>query len=178
VVPSVLGLERLFALFRRKSNFQFSIKAPRAIKHEGLLLPDRAQLNDFLQQADLLGKKLGSILFQLPPSLEFNAGRSTAFLTLFREMHNEDIAFEPRHESWFRRGGFRRTGGTGALFRIKSKITPELLPRNGNVLVYHRDEFLMAATQLLFWAKYVWSAAELQEESGRPEQSACVHLKE
>jgi len=50
--------------------------------------------NDFLRQVDLLGKKLGSILFQLPPSLEFNAGRTTAFLTLFREMHNEDIAFE------------------------------------------------------------------------------------
>jgi len=93
-VPSVLGLDQLFALFRRKSNFQFSIKAPRAITHEGLLLPDRAQLNDFLRQVDLLGKKLGSILFQLPPSLEFNAGRTTAFLTLFREMHNEDIAFE------------------------------------------------------------------------------------
>ena len=93
-MPSVLGLDQLFALFRRKSNFQFSIKAPRAITHEGLLLPDRAQLNDFLRQVDLLGKKLGSILFQLPPSLEFNAGRTTAFLTLFREMHNEDIAFE------------------------------------------------------------------------------------
>ena len=85
-------------------NFQFSVKAPRAITHEGLLQPDRAQLKDFLQQVDLLGKKLGPILFQLPPSLEFDANRTTAFLTVLREMHNEDIAFEPRHESWFQRG--------------------------------------------------------------------------
>jgi uncharacterized protein YecE (DUF72 family) len=82
-------------------NFQFSVKAPRAITHEGLLQPDRAQLNGFLQQVDLLGKKLGPISFQLPPSLEFDAGRTTAFLTVLREMHDEDIAFEPRHESWF-----------------------------------------------------------------------------
>jgi hypothetical protein len=33
------------------------------------------------------------------------------------------------------RSGFSRTGGTGARFRIESKITPELSPRNGNVPV-------------------------------------------
>ena len=82
-------------------NFQFSVKAPRAITHERLLQPDRAQLNGFLQQIDLLRKKLGPILFQLPPSLEFNARRSTAFFTLLREMHNGDVVLEPRHESWF-----------------------------------------------------------------------------
>jgi uncharacterized protein YecE (DUF72 family) len=85
-------------------NFQFSVKAPRAITHEGLLQPDRAKLNDFLQQVDLLGKKLGPMLFQLPPSLEFDARRTTAFFTLLREMHNEDVVLEPRHKSWFHRG--------------------------------------------------------------------------
>ena len=83
-------------------NFQFSVKAPRAITHEGLLQPDRAKLNDFLQQVDLLGgKKLGPILFQLPPSLEFDANRTTAFLTVLRKMHNDDVVLEPRHKSWF-----------------------------------------------------------------------------
>ena len=85
-------------------NFQFSVKAPRAITHEGLLQPDHAKLNDFLQQIDLLRKKLGPILFQLPPSLEFDARRTTAFFTLLREMHNEDVVLEPRHKSWFYRG--------------------------------------------------------------------------
>src|SRR5690348_6879773 len=82
-------------------NFQFSVKAPRAITHDGLLQPDRAKLNDFLQQIDLLRKKLGPILFQLPPSLEFDARRTTAFFTLLREMHNGDVVLEPRHETWF-----------------------------------------------------------------------------
>ena len=82
-------------------NFQFSVKAPRAITHEGLLQRDRAKLNEFLQQIDLLRKKLGPILFQLPPSLEFDARRTTAFFTLLREMHNGDVVLEPRHETWF-----------------------------------------------------------------------------
>jgi uncharacterized protein YecE (DUF72 family) len=82
-------------------NFQFSVKAPRAITHESLLHPDRAQLNGFLQQVHLLGKKLGPILFQLPPAFGFDARRTSTFLALLREMHNEHIAFEPRHESWF-----------------------------------------------------------------------------
>jgi uncharacterized protein YecE (DUF72 family) len=85
-------------------NFQFSVKAPRAITHDGLLQPDHAKLNDFLQQIDLLRKKLGPILFQLPPSLEFDARRTTAFFTLLREMHNGEVVLEPRHKSWFRRG--------------------------------------------------------------------------
>ena len=31
--------------------------------------------------------------------------------------------------------GFSRTGGTGARFRMASKITPELSPRNGSAPV-------------------------------------------
>ena len=82
-------------------NFQFSVKAPRAITHDGLLQPDRAKLNGFWQQVKVLGKKLGPVLFQLPPSLEFDARRTTAFFTLLREMHNDDVVLEPRHKSWF-----------------------------------------------------------------------------
>src|SRR5579884_3235042 len=39
-------------------NFKFSVKAPKAITHDGLLQPNRAQLNDFLQQVHLLHNKL------------------------------------------------------------------------------------------------------------------------
>jgi len=42
-------------------------------------------------------------LFQLPPSLQFDARRTTAFFTLLRELHNDDVVLEPRQKSWFRR---------------------------------------------------------------------------
>jgi uncharacterized protein YecE (DUF72 family) len=121
-------------------NFQFSVKAPRAITHEGLLQPDRAKLKDFLQQIDLLRKKLGPILFQLPPSFEFDARRTTAFFTLLREMHNEDVVLEPRHKSWFHRGAedllteFR----VGRVAADPGMIPEAKDPRGWNGLVYFR----------------------------------------
>ena len=133
-------------------NFQFSVKAPRAITHEGLLQPDRAQLNDFLQQVNLLRKKLGPILFQLPPSLEFDARRTTAFLTLVREMHNEDIAFEPRHESWFQRGaGDLLTGFRVARVAADPGVIPDAKDPGGwNGVVY----FLLHGSPRKYYSAY------------------------
>ena len=36
----------------------------------------------------------------------------------------------------YKRQGFSRTAGVGARFRIDSKITPDVLPRNGSVPVH------------------------------------------
>jgi uncharacterized protein YecE (DUF72 family) len=121
-------------------NFQFSVKAPKAITHEGVLQPDRAQLKGFLQQVNVLGKKLGPILFQLPPGLGFDAGRTTAFLTLLREMYNEDIAFEPRHESWFQHGaGDLLTGFRVARVAADPGVIPDAKDPGGwNGLAYFR----------------------------------------
>ena len=81
--------------------FRFSIKAPKAITHERLLACSPAELTTFLKQLKPLGKKLGPILFQLPPSLEFDATNAKNFLSLLRELHAGEVAWEPRHQSWF-----------------------------------------------------------------------------
>jgi uncharacterized protein YecE (DUF72 family) len=82
-------------------DFRFSVKAPKTITHEGSLACNRAELESFLKQLEPLGEKLGPILFQLPPSLEFEAGITERFLSLVRELHPGDLAWEPRHQSWF-----------------------------------------------------------------------------
>jgi uncharacterized protein YecE (DUF72 family) len=82
-------------------NFQFSVKAPKTITHDSLRCT-RPQLKSFLQQLEPLGEKLGPILFQLPPSLEFDACRTKAFLALLRQLHAGGIVWEPRHKSWFK----------------------------------------------------------------------------
>lgn len=81
--------------------FRFSVKAPRSITHEGKLSCTAQELSAFLQQVSLLQDKLGPLLFQLPPSLEFHQAGVKAFLSLLRDSHNGDVAFEPRHGSWF-----------------------------------------------------------------------------
>ena len=82
-------------------HFRFSVKAPKAITHESALRCSPATLEDFLQQTYLLGEKLGPILFQLPPSLQFEAQTLNRFLKLLRDRFAGSVVWEPRHPSWF-----------------------------------------------------------------------------
>jgi uncharacterized protein YecE (DUF72 family) len=81
--------------------FKFAVKMPRAITHDGALNCSSEILAAFLQQISLLREKLGSLLVQLPPSLEFEHGRARLFLARLREIYGGDVAWEPRHSSWF-----------------------------------------------------------------------------
>jgi uncharacterized protein YecE (DUF72 family) len=81
--------------------FYFSVKAPRAITHEAELRCEPQILEDFLQQANILGKKLGPVLFQLPPSLQFKRRPVKKFLKMLRERFAGSVVWEPRHASWF-----------------------------------------------------------------------------
>jgi uncharacterized protein YecE (DUF72 family) len=47
-------------------NFIFAIKTPRSITHDKILVDCDAELDDFLTTMDILGPKLGPILFQFP----------------------------------------------------------------------------------------------------------------
>jgi uncharacterized protein YecE (DUF72 family) len=81
--------------------FRFSIKAPRSITHDAKLHGVQNLLVDFLSQIEPLGEKTGPLLFQLPPSLRFDAALAEDFLALFGSLYKKEIALEPRHGSWF-----------------------------------------------------------------------------
>ncbi len=83
------------------ASFRFSLKLPKAITHQRKLVDVEEPLDEFLTGAGLLGKKLGPILVQLPPSLAFDPGLATSFFTTLRERHAGPIVCEPRHVSWF-----------------------------------------------------------------------------
>jgi uncharacterized protein YecE (DUF72 family) len=84
-------------------DFRFAVKLPRAITHEAKLdvAGSRDVLDRFLGEVAQLGGKLGPLLVQLPPSLEFDAARATAFLDELRTRHDGDVVLEPRNASWF-----------------------------------------------------------------------------
>ena len=83
------------------AEFRFSVKAPRTITHEAKLNCGPEVLSEFLQQIEFLGDKLGPVLIQLPPSLEFDCARAGQFLTMLRQEYAGDVVWEPRHKSWF-----------------------------------------------------------------------------
>jgi uncharacterized protein YecE (DUF72 family) len=82
-------------------DFRFSIKAPRTITHEAKLRKAEVLLKAFLEQIEPLQEKAGPILFQLPPSFEFEAALAGEFLALLRTLYKGDAALEPRHATWF-----------------------------------------------------------------------------
>jgi uncharacterized protein YecE (DUF72 family) len=81
--------------------FRFCAKLPKSITHERRLADARAGVAAFIEEASRLGEKLDCLLVQLPPSLAFEARVATRFLEDLRSMWGRDVAFEPRHESWF-----------------------------------------------------------------------------
>ena len=82
-------------------DFRFAVKMPRTVTHDAKLKRTRALVERFSSEVAGLGAKLGPILVQLPPSLEFNARTANVFFTLLREHARGHIVCEPRHESWF-----------------------------------------------------------------------------
>lgn len=83
------------------SGFRFSVKLPKSITHYKRLVGCNAQLVEFLEQAGGLGGKLGCLLIQLPPSLALNIAQTGRFLKTFRALHDDPVALEARHASWF-----------------------------------------------------------------------------
>jgi uncharacterized protein YecE (DUF72 family) len=81
--------------------FRFSVKAPKAITHQARLNCGLDLLSPFLEQIVFLGDKLGPVLFQLPPSLEFDETTARKFLSLLRANYSGDVVWEPRHSTWF-----------------------------------------------------------------------------
>ncbi len=81
--------------------FRFAVKVLKAITHDSRLSGTGDLLNRFLVEVGGLGRKLGPLLVQLPPSLSFAAGTADRFLRDLRACVEGPIACEPRRRSRF-----------------------------------------------------------------------------
>lgn len=79
--------------------FLFAVKASRFITHMKKLKDPEEALPRFLERAELLGEKLGPVLFQLPPRWRLDLDRLRAFLDALPREHR--YAFEFRDANWF-----------------------------------------------------------------------------
>jgi uncharacterized protein YecE (DUF72 family) len=78
--------------------FQFAVKGSRYLTHMKKLKDPVRGLERFFSRAELLGPKLGPILFQLPPHWSFDEARFSGFLDSLPSGHR--YAFEFRDASW------------------------------------------------------------------------------
>jgi uncharacterized protein YecE (DUF72 family) len=79
-------------------NFVFAVKASRFITHNKKLKDPENAVDNFLPRAEHLGRKLGPILFQLPPRWHVNVERLRGLLEILPREHR--YAFEFRELSW------------------------------------------------------------------------------
>ena len=79
-------------------NFVFAVKASRFITHNKKLKDPENAIENLLPRAEHLGRKLGPILFQLPPKWKINMERLENLLAILPRKHR--YAFEFRETSW------------------------------------------------------------------------------
>jgi uncharacterized protein YecE (DUF72 family) len=82
-------------------DFRFSVKFPKTVTHEAKLAVPASALDGFFAETAGLGKKLGVVLVQLPPSLAFEDCPAADFFEALRDRWQGAVALEPRHVSWF-----------------------------------------------------------------------------
>lgn len=82
--------------------FQFCLKLPRNLTHQGLLQPSISGALSFLEQMRGLGDRLGPIFAQLPPRYGPELLNDlTTFLSAWPS-NEAPLALEVRHPDWFR----------------------------------------------------------------------------
>jgi uncharacterized protein YecE (DUF72 family) len=85
---------------RVPDNFVFAVKASRYITHMKKLTDPKSIIKDFFENVSGLGKKIGPILFQLPPFWKENFERLKKFLQVLPKQHK--YVFEFRDKSWYK----------------------------------------------------------------------------
>lgn len=80
------------------AGFHFAVKGSRFLTHMKKLRNAEVGLKRFLDAVEILGPKLGPILFQLPPNWEADPGRLDEFLRLLPR--GRRCAFEFRNATW------------------------------------------------------------------------------
>ncbi len=82
--------------------FIFTLKAPRIITHRKKLRNISAEVRRFFELFEILGKKRGCVLFQLPPSFDYNDENLDRVRKLFSKFEKKrDYAIEFREKKWW-----------------------------------------------------------------------------
>jgi uncharacterized protein YecE (DUF72 family) len=79
-------------------DFRFAVKASRYITHMKKLKDPKASVSSLFERIEVLGDRVGPVLFQIPPNWRFDGDRLDRFL---RELSGDyRYAFEFRDHSW------------------------------------------------------------------------------
>ena len=95
------------------ARFRFAVKAPKFLTHEQCLEETGEPLAQFVHEIGGLGRKLGCVLVQLPPSLAYDPRAVETFFASLRARYRGPLVCEPRHSTWFTGAAERRLEAHG-----------------------------------------------------------------
>jgi len=144
------------------AQFKFSFKAPQRITHFARLVDCEEILKVFIEAITSMKKKLGVVLYQLPPQFKKDALRLEAFLK--NAPKNVRSAFEFRDESWFDEETYstlRKYNCALCIAESEDLATPAVSTANFGYLRVRREDY--TAAQLKKWAAFVREQKEWKE---------------
>jgi uncharacterized protein YecE (DUF72 family) len=143
--------------------FKFSFKAPQRITHFARLNNCEETMNYFAEGISNMGRKLGPVLFQLPPQFVKDSTRLDSFL---KSVPNGiRSAFEFRHSSWFDEDVYstlRRHKAVLCIAENEELATPPVATADFGYLRLRREDYTTRDIQR--WSRFVqeqtkWKAA-------------------
>ena len=155
-----LPSEKAFTTWRESTpdNFVFAVKVSRYITHIRRLKDSGSAVENFLSRADLLGRKLGPLLYQLPPSMKRNDELLKSFLSSLPTRYRHVVEF--RHESWVEEAVFDilRTHNVGlCVFDMPGSSCPLVATSDFGYVRFHGSEGLYSSRysdeELSRWAE-------------------------
>jgi uncharacterized protein YecE (DUF72 family) len=136
---------------RTPEGFRFALKANQRITHTRRLRDADTDVSDFLDRARSLGERLGVILFQCPPTLQYDRALIEGFLAYLPPTFR--YAMEFRHESWGEARPLLDEHGVAWCFAETEETPSDAEPILSSPFAYLRlrkDEY--AAEDLSRWA--------------------------
>jgi uncharacterized protein YecE (DUF72 family) len=125
-------------------DFRFAVKAHQRITHSKRLRDVAETAAEFLASLEPLrkAKKLGPVLFQLPPNFKCDVARLRDFLAGLPPWVR--AAFEFRHESWFSEDVYstlRKGGAALCLAESEGLKTPEVVTADFHYLRLRKERY-------------------------------------
>ncbi len=146
--------------------FCFAVKASRFITHNKKLKDPANALQNFLPRVEVLERKLGPILFQLPPSWRVNLERLEEFLAALPRQHR--YAFEFREHTWHTARVYeilQQHRAAFCIFQLAGFVSPAEVTTDFAYVRLHgpggKYQGSYSHAQLSYWAERVreWSGA-------------------
>lgn len=167
--PHATGVYRKWAL-QTPDQFRFSVKVPRTITHEQRLCAPHGNLDLFLEQVAGLGDKLGTLLVQLPPSLDFNKRAVRSFFARLRATYGGGAVCEPRHPTWFSPAAERvlQDFHVARVAADPAIVPAATVPGGWPALIYFR----LHGSPRMYWSRYTADALAERAAAIRANQAA------